>query len=244
MNIIPAIDIKGGRCVRLSQGDMAKETVYSTDPVDQALKWEQAGAKIIHIVDLDGAVEGKPKNAALVRKICRSVECRIQLGGGIRSLEIAEQHFECGVSNIVLGTMLINNWKLALEIINKHPGRVLAGIDTKNGIILGSGWTEVSDLKATVFTATNLAPLTALAGIVFTDVSRDGMLQGTNLKEIENMASLSGGRLIASGGVSTMADLDKLSRIPGVSGAIIGKAIYTGAIDLKGAVGRFQFKAK
>jgi phosphoribosylformimino-5-aminoimidazole carboxamide ribotide isomerase len=243
MVIIPAIDLKGGQAVRLVQGDMDKATVYSGDPVAQAQKWEEAGAKIIHIVDLDGAVEGKPKNAALVKKICDTVKCAVQLGGGIRSKEIADEYIAQGVSRIVLGTMLINNWKTAKEIITAHPGKVLAGIDSKEGIIAGVGWTVLSDLTATLFTATHLAPLIdlgSLAGIVFTDISRDGMMQGANVTEIENMAALSGGRLIASGGVTDMGDLEKLSSVPGVSGAIIGKALYTGAIDLKEAIGRFQ----
>lgn len=240
MVIIPAIDIKGGRCVRLVQGDMNKETVYSSDPVAQAKKWEDSGASIIHIVDLDGAVDGKPTNGALVKKICETVKCTVQLGGGIRSKEIADEYFNSGVGRIVLGTMLINNWKTALEIINSRPGRVLAGIDCKNGKIAGGGWIEVSELTATVFTKTHLAPLLGLAGIVFTDISRDGMMEGANLKEVQNMALLSGGRLIASGGVSSIEDLENLARIKGVSGAIIGKALYTGAIDLKDAIGRFQ----
>jgi phosphoribosylformimino-5-aminoimidazole carboxamide ribotide isomerase len=219
---------------------MNQETVYSSDPVAQALKWEEAGAKIIHIVDLDGAIEGKPKNAALIKKICETVKCRVQLGGGIRSMEIADEYIAAGVDRIVLGTMLINDWRAALEIINAHPGKVLAGIDSKNGKIAGVGWTEVSELSAAVFAATHLAPLITLAGIIFTDISRDGMMQGANMVEVENMAIISGGRLVASGGVSDMGDLEKLSRISGVSGAIIGKALYIGAIDLKEAISRFQ----
>jgi phosphoribosylformimino-5-aminoimidazole carboxamide ribotide isomerase len=240
MVIIPAIDIKGGRCVRLIQGDMSRETVFSSDPVDQAKKWEAAGAQIIHVVDLDGAVEGKPKNAHLVKKICAAVKCTVQLGGGIRSKAIADEYLALGVGRIVLGTMLITNWKSSLEVINAHPGKVLAGVDSKGGKIAAQGWTELSDLTAAIFTATHLAPLVGLAGIIFTDISRDGMMQGANMTEIENMAALSEGRLIASGGVSSMENLEKLSCVKGVAGAIIGKALYAGAIELKEAVDRFQ----
>jgi phosphoribosylformimino-5-aminoimidazole carboxamide ribotide isomerase len=239
MVIIPAIDIKEGRCVRLVQGDMDRETVYAQDPVAQAQKWEQAGATLIHIVDLDGAVEGLPKNAALIGRICRSVKCAVQLGGGIRNEKIADEYLGIGIGRIVLGTLLIKDMPLAERIVRAHPNRVLAGIDGRDGMVAGHGWVEVSAVRA-VDMAKRIADW-PLAGIVFTDISRDGMMEGVNLEETAKMAVATGLPLIASGGVSGRADLKALAAMPGVEAAIVGKALYTGAIDAASAIREFQF---
>ena len=238
MIIIPAIDIKEGRCVRLVQGEMDKETVYNTDPVAQAQIWEAAGASIIHLVDLDGAIEGKPKNGPLIRRICQSVKCAVQIGGGIRTRTAADNYFDAGVERIVLGTLLLKDPIESEKIARSNPGKVLAGIDAKNGMATGNGWTTTSG-----FSATELAErmeMWPLAGIVFTDIARDGMMQGANIDAIRAMAGASRLPVIASGGVSARADLEALSAIPEVWGAIIGKALYTGAIDLAAAIREFE----
>ncbi len=217
---------------------MDRETVYASDPVAQARKWEEAGASLIHIVDLDGAVEGRPKNASLIGDICRSVRCAVQLGGGIRSRQVADEYIALGISRIVLGTLLIKNMPLAEEIVRAHPGKVLAGIDSKNGMVAGDGWVQTS-----VVAATELAKRIAgwpLAGIVFTDISCDGMMQGADLVETAKMAAATQLPLIASGGVSCMDDLAAISAIPGVEAAIVGKALYTGAINPAQAIKRFE----
>ncbi len=237
MLIIPAIDLKNGLCVRLEQGDMNRETVFSRNPVEQAGKWEQAGAELIHIVDLDGAFEGKPKNRAVVEEICRAVKCSVQLGGGIRDIETAELYFSAGVERIVLGSLLLKDCETARKIADKFPKRVLAGIDVKENMVAGDGWLTKSSLTGPEL-ARNLAGW-PLAGIVFTDISRDGVMKGVNIEAVREMASASPFPLIASGGVSSMADLEKLSLVEGVSGAITGRAVYDGAINLSDAIRRF-----
>ncbi len=238
MKILPAIDIKGGRCVRLIQGEMDKETVYNTDPVAQAKIWEAAGASIIHLVDLDGAIEGKPKNGPLIRRICESVSCPVQIGGGIRSRTTADNYFDAGVERIVLGTLLLKDPIESEKIVRSHPGKVLAGIDAKNGMATGDGWITTSATSA--IELAERIELWPIAGIVFTDIARDGMMQGTNVAAISDMARASRLPLIASGGVSSLADLEALAAIPEVWGTIIGKALYTGAIDLAAVIKEFE----
>lgn len=238
MVIIPAIDLKQGRCVRLMQGEMDRETVYSDNPAAQAAAWENAGASIIHIVDLDGAVEGKPKNAAAIRAICGAVKCRVQLGGGVRDMATASEYFSLGVSRIVLGTLLIKDPAAAEAIVRAFPGRVLAGIDAKNGMAAGEGWKNASAVGAEELAA-RLSGW-PLAGVIFTDIARDGMMQGANTSAVAGIAKATPLPVIASGGVSGRADLAALSQIPGVWGAIIGKALYTGAVDLAAAIKEFE----
>ncbi len=237
MIVIPAIDLKDGRCVRLEQGDMEKETVFAQDPVAQAKKWEEAGAGIIHIVDLDGAVEGKPKNEETIRSICKSVKCGVQLGGGIRNIETARNYIEMGLARIILGSLLIKNPVAAREISEAFPEKVIAGIDARDGMAAGDGWMTTSSVSA-VDLAESLAGW-PLGGIVYTDISRDGMMQGPNIEGMRIMADKSPFPLIASGGVTSMDDLYKLSKIKGVDGVIIGKALYTGAIDAARAIKEF-----
>ncbi|MEE8483520.1 MAG: 1-(5-phosphoribosyl)-5-[(5-phosphoribosylamino)methylideneamino]imidazole-4-carboxamide isomerase [Nitrospinota bacterium] len=237
MIVIPAIDLKQGRCVRLEQGDMEKETVFADDPVAQAKIWEDAGAGMIHIVDLDGAVEGKPKNEKTIRSICKSVKCGVQLGGGIRNIETAASYIEMGLARIILGSLLIKNPGAAREISKAYPEKVLAGIDARDGMAAGDGWTTTSSVSA-LDLAESLAGW-PLGGIVYTDIARDGMMQGPNIEGMRLMADKSRFPLIASGGVTSMDDLYKLSEIKGVDGVIIGKALYTGAIDAARAIKEF-----
>ncbi len=224
--------------MRLEQGDYQKETVYAENPVEQAQKWESAGARMIHIVDLDGAKDGKPKNEKFIKEICESLKCPVQLGGGIRSLDIAKRYIQLGVSRMVLGTLLIKDRREAKRIVEAFPHKILAGIDVKDGKAAGDGWTVSSEI-----TAEKLAGDIAdwpLCGIVFTDISRDGMMQGVNVDSMKKILSSTKFPVIASGGVSTRDDLLQLAKIPGVTAAIIGKALYTGALDLKKVLGEFQ----
>ena len=235
---MPAIDLKGGKCVRLIQGDMDLETVYSDDPVDQAKKWESAGARIIHIVDLDGAVHGIPRNGELIRQICKAVKCNIQLGGGIRDMETADAYFDSGVERIVLGSLLLKDPNIAAQMAVKYPKRIIAGIDVKEKHATADGWTTTSSLTGTsIVKALNDWPL---GGVVYTDISRDGMMQGVNMEGLSEMAEVSKHEVIASGGITTMDDLEEVSKVENVGGAIIGKALYKGTIDLKKAIKEFQ----
>ena len=238
MIIIPAIDLKGGKCVRLIQGDMDKDTVYSDDPVAKAKEWESGGSGIIHIVDLDGAVNGEPRNRGVIEAIRAAVDCTVQLGGGIRDMATADAYFELGLDRLVIGSLLLKNPEESKRIAEKYPGKVVAGIDVKDNMATADGWYESSSVSGRELVE-KIADW-PLAGIVFTDISRDGMMQGANIEAIADMASVSDIPLIASGGVSSRDDLDQLSKIDGVWGAIIGKALYTGAIDLHEAVKDYQ----
>lgn len=236
MIIIPAIDLKEGQCVRLRQGIMEDSTVYSDSPVEVAKKWEHMGADIIHVVDLDGAIAGKPVNQQIIKEITESVEIRIQVGGGIRDLKTIEEYIDMGVYRIVLGTIAIKNPSLVEDACNNFPSQIAVGIDAKNGMVAIKGWTEKTEEKAIDFAA-ELEDL-GVSVIIYTDISRDGMLKGPNISAIKEMAMSLSMPLIASGGVSSMDDLMALHSLEdcGVEGAIVGRAIYTGDIDLKKAL--------
>jgi len=238
MLIIPAIDLKDGKCVRLIQGEMDKATIYNEDPLSQALAWEESGAKLIHIVDLDGAFEGKPKNRQIIETICREVKTPIQLGGGIRNRETVESYINAGVDRIVIGSLFLKDFETAKKIAIAFPNKIVAGIDVKENVVTGDGWVSSSSITGKEL-ANKISSL-PLAGIVFTDISKDGMMQGANIEAIADMAKTTRIPLIASGGVSSNKDLDALAKLGGVTGAIIGKAVYTGAIDLKTAIADYQ----
>jgi len=235
MKVIPAIDIKGGKVVRLVQGDYAKETVYSDLPLDIAKKWDKCGAKIIHIVDLDGALEGKLKNIEVVRRIASEVNADIELGGGIRDEATIESVLAAGVSRVVLGTSALDEgfvkrmgWRFGKKII--------VGIDAKDGIVRTKGWIQKTNYKAVDF-ARRLGD-TGIGGIIYTDISKDGMLEGPNIAELETMLTATSLGIIASGGVSTLEDITELKALEskGLVGVIIGKALYEGKIDLAEAI--------
>ncbi len=236
MIIIPAIDLKEGQCVRLRQGIMEDSTVYSDNPVEVAKRWEHMGADIIHVVDLDGAIAGKPVNQKIIKDITESVEVRIQVGGGIRDLKTVEEYINIGVYRIVLGTIAIKNPLLVEDACNSFPGQIAVGIDAKDGMVAIKGWTEKTEEKATDF-ATELEDL-GISVIIYTDISRDGMLTGPNISAVKEMAMSLSIPIIASGGVTSMDDLLALHALEdfGVEGAIVGKALYTGDIDLKKAL--------
>ncbi len=230
MVILPAIDIMGGKCVMLKQGDIKTVTVYDRVPARAAKRWEDAGAKMIHVVDLEGAFEGRPFNIGAIEKILESVKVPIQLGGGIRNLKTVEELLAMGVGKVILGTAALKDDTFLRHVINRHPSKVIIGIDARDGLVAIEGWRDTSNVKALTF-AKQLEGL-GVSTIIFTDITRDGMLNATDFSstaEIINNTSL---RVIASGGVSRVEHLLKLKKI-GAYGAIIGKALYTGRIHLK-----------
>lgn len=236
MLIIPAIDIRGGKVVRLSQGDFHQETVYDDDPVEVARKWESEGASLLHIVDLDGAREGKSVNLELVRKITSEVVIPIEMGGGVRNLETVREVLNKGVSRVVLGTPACSRPDLVKEACQEFGERIAIGIDVKDGLVAVRGWTELTSKEA-VTLAREIENL-GVKTIIFTDVRRDGMLTGPNLKSLEEILQETNVSLIASGGISNLEDVKNLKRLEreGLEGVIIGKALYEGRIELKEAI--------
>ena len=230
MLIIPAIDMRGGRCVRLFQGDYARETVYSDNPAEQAVKWMNDGAKIIHLVDLDGAKAGHPVNVEPVRRICESMNIPCEIGGGIRTEQDAELLFNAGVSRVILGTVVCENPEIAKRFIEKFgPEKVVVGIDAKDGKAAVRGWIETSKVDASELAA-KMAEL-GVKRIIFTDIATDGAFTGPSLKPTAALCRLVPDcRIIASGGVSAAEDAAKLSalKLPNLEGVIVGKALYDG----------------
>ncbi|GHO82935.1 1-(5-phosphoribosyl)-5-[(5-phosphoribosylamino) methylideneamino] imidazole-4-carboxamide isomerase [Dictyobacter formicarum] len=237
MIILPAIDIKDGRCVRLFQGDYAQVTTYDTDPVQVALRWQEAGASWLHLVDLDGAKAGYPVNVELIKRIRAATTLRIEVGGGMRTLEHIEQVLGLGVDRVILGTVAITNRDLLRQALERWGERIVVGLDARDGLVAIAGWIETSQVTA-VALARELSEL-GVQRFVYTDIARDGALTGPNLKALTEMQQAITSSLIASGGVSSLADLQALSQ-SGVEGAIIGKAIYTGAVDLATAIGEIE----
>ena len=234
--VIPAIDLKGGRCVRLRQGRMEEETVYSSDPVAVAKRWEEAGASWIHAVDLDGALEGRSVNEEAVREILKGVGCKVQLGGGIRDLEAIERWLSVGVKRVVLGTVACERPEVVREAVLEFGERIAVGIDAKEGEVMVRGWT-----KGAGRSALDLAKEMEGYGvslIVYTDVKRDGMGTGLNLKEAERMARELSIPLILSGGASSLEEIRRARELSplGVKGVIVGRALYEGLLDLKEAI--------
>lgn len=234
--IYPAIDIRDGKCVRLVQGDYNQETVYNENPEEVARSWEQQGASWIHLVDLDGAKAGHPVNDALVGRIAKRVNVPIQIGGGIRTIADVENYLALGVARVILGTAAIEDRAFVEEVLAKYGEKVAIGIDARDGLVATRGWLETSSVRAEDL-AVELAAKGAKT-FVFTDISRDGMMTGPNTEAIANLARISGQTVIASGGVSQMSDLTKLATHSGdgVGGAIVGKALYIGNINLAEAV--------
>lgn len=230
--LYPAIDIRGGKCVRLIQGDYNQETVYNDSPLAAALAWAEQGGKWIHLVDLDGAKAGEPVNHQLIGEIARNVKVPVQTGGGLRTVENVERLLSLGVSRVIIGTAAIENRPFVEEVLRRFGEQVAIGIDARNGYVATRGWLETSEVKAEELAA-QLAELGART-FIFTDISRDGMMQGPNVEAIARLAQVSGQSVIASGGVSRYEDLDALAAYAdkGVAGAIIGKALYTGSISL------------
>ncbi len=235
MKIIPAVDIKGGRCVRLTQGKEDQETVYSDDPQAMAEHWDEQGAQLIHVVDLDGAFQGLPKNADIIKDIIYSSTVDIQVGGGIRSIEAIASYVNAGAYRVILGTIAHQDPAFVEEACKQFPGKIMIGIDAQDGKVAVKGWTEVSEQSAADL-AKAMEPL-GVAGFIFTDISRDGMLQGPNLDSIRQFAEATSLPIIASGGISGIQDVVSLLSLQseGIEGMITGKALYDKSISFRDA---------
>jgi phosphoribosylformimino-5-aminoimidazole carboxamide ribotide isomerase len=236
MLIIPAIDLKDGRCVRLFQGDMDRETVYFEDPVMAAKHWLAQGATFLHIVDLNGAVEGRPVHTKEVTEICGVAGLSVELGGGLRSVEAVQAALDLGVSRVIIGTAAYGNSQLLQTLCKKFPGKIVVGIDARQGKVAIKGWKETTAMDAVELA--QRCEQDGAARIIYTDISRDGTSSGVNLDETLKIARAVKIPIIASGGVATLGDIGKLLSLEkeGVEGVIIGKALYSGAFTLKDAV--------
>lgn len=236
MLVIPAIDLKDGKCVRLKQGRMDDATTYGDDPVAMAARWVEAGARRLHLVDLNGAFEGQPVNFDAVTAIARAWPgLPVQIGGGIRSAETIEHYLAAGVSHVIIGTKAVKEPEFVGEMCRAFPGHVIVGLDARDGYVATDGWAEVSTLKAT-----DLARRfgdDGVSSIVYTDIARDGMMSGVNVEATARLAREGGLPVIASGGVTDLDDLRRLVAAgePGILGAITGRAIYEGSLDLAAA---------
>jgi phosphoribosylformimino-5-aminoimidazole carboxamide ribotide isomerase len=236
MIVIPAIDLKEGKCVRLEQGLMERDTVFNDDPGAQAKVWEEQGAELLHIVDLDGAFAGEPKNRSAIEAIVRAVTIPTQLGGGIRDIATIEAYLDTGIDRVIIGTAAQRHPELVQEACSRFPGRIVVGIDAKNGMVAVQGWAEVTGV-----TAIELAKKFegfGVCAIIYTDISRDGMMQGPNIEATCALAESISIPVIASGGVSSLQDIRNLMAVEssGVTGVITGKAIYSGALNLAEAI--------
>lgn len=242
MIILPAIDLKAGKCVRLEQGLMDKDTVYNDNPGAQARIWQEQGGELLHIVDLDGAFAGVPKNKEAIKAIVEAIDIPSELGGGIRDLQTIEAYLELGISRVILGTVAKENPALVEEACRKFPGRIVVGIDAKDGLVAVRGWADVTEKKATEM-AREMEGF-GVEAIIYTDIARDGMMQGPNIEQTKALAESISIPVIASGGLSTLDDIRRLMAIEssGVTGVITGKAIYSGAIDLREAVALTKIK--
>lgn len=245
MLIIPAIDLKDGQCVRLRQGRMDDSTVFSGDPVDMAARWVEAGARRLHLVDLNGAFAGEPVNGAIVQAIARRFpDLPIQIGGGIRSAEIIEAYLAAGVQWVIIGTKAVKEPDFVTEMCRRFPGHIIVGIDAKDGLVATDGWAEVSRVQA-VDLARRFAG-DGVSAIVYTDINRDGMMQGVNVEATARLAEACGIPVIASGGVTDMQDIHALTAEAhrGILGAITGRAIYEGTLDVAAAQAWCDVNAK
>ncbi len=236
MIIIPAIDLKEGRCVRLSQGRMDQESVYSENPVQMARHWEAKGAERLHVVDLNGAVSGKPVHRSLIEKMARSIHVPMEVGGGIRDLETIESYLSSGVCWVILGTAAFSNRHLVEEACRLFPGRVILGIDARGGRVAIQGWQEIVSLEAMEL-AKQFDGLD-ISAIIFTDVERDGMGTGVNWERTKALARAASIPVIASGGIARIEEIMHLMNLEadGVIGVIVGRALYTGSLDLEEAI--------
>ena len=234
MIVIPAIDLKDGQCVRLLQGRKDAVTSYSNDPASTARKWEECGAKLLHVVDLDGAFTGSQKNFEAIKKIREAVSMNIEVGGGIRDIRKIDELTGTGINRIILGTAAIENPSLLKKACGKYPGRIIVGIDAKGGKVAVKGWVEVTSVDSKELARD--AEKIGAAGIIYTDISRDGMLIGPNINAMREMVETVNIPVIASGGVSSLEDIKALKEIKKLWGVITGKAIYSGAVDLREAI--------
>jgi len=236
MLVIPAIDLKGGRCVRLYQGDMNQATIYSDDPVATALRWQSEGAERLHVVDLDGAVSGAGVNTAVIEHICQALTIPVQVGGGIREVAAIERLLSMGVSRVILGTVAYRQPEVVATACRRFPGCITVGIDARAGKVAVQGWTEATELEA-IELAKRCAGM-GVSEIIYTDIARDGTAQGVNLDATLALARAVALPIIASGGVASVQDIERLVPLEpdGVVGVIVGRALYTGAVKLADAL--------
>jgi phosphoribosylformimino-5-aminoimidazole carboxamide ribotide isomerase len=236
MIIIPAIDLKEGKCVRLEQGLMEKATIYSEDPATTAKHWEAQGAELLHVVDLDGAFAGAPRNLPAIIAIRNAIKIPIEVGGGIRDLDTIRKLVSIGIDKIILGTAAIKDPSFVQASCSEFPGKIIVGIDAKDGLVAIKGWAEVTKVKA-IDLAKQMQDHGVIA-IIYTDIKRDGMLSGPNIEATRDLAKALHIPVIASGGVHTMKDVENLLAVrhAGITGVITGKAIYSGSLDLKEAI--------
>jgi phosphoribosylformimino-5-aminoimidazole carboxamide ribotide isomerase len=232
MDVIPAIDLLDGQCVRLRQGDYDRVTRFSDDPLEQALSWEKQGAGRLHLVDLDAARSGQPHNDAVIRRITAALSIPVQLGGGVRTAERAEELLACGLDRVILGTAALEDPQLVRDLARRHPHRIVVGIDARDGLVATRGWIEASSVSATELAAGFAG--SGIAAIISTDISTDGTLAGPNLEALRQMALASPVPVIASGGVGSLTDLLSLLALEplGIAGVIVGRALYDGSVDL------------
>lgn len=236
MIVLPAIDLKEGKCVRLEQGLMDRDTIYHDNPAEQARIWQEQGGELLHIVDLDGAFAGVPKNRDAIKAIVDAITIPAELGGGIRDMQTIEAYLELGIDRVILGTVAKENPQLVAEACKKFPGQIVVGIDARDGLVAVRGWADVTEKLATEM-AREMAGF-GVEAIIYTDITRDGMMQGPNIEATRTLAESIDIPVIASGGLSSLDDIRRLMAIEssGVTGVITGKAIYSGAIDLREAV--------
>lgn len=233
MIIFPAIDIKDGRCVRLTQGKFDQVSIYNDNPAEVARLWESVGAQYIHLVDLDGAKDGSPASRDMVKSVIDAVDIPVQVGGGIRSLERADQLIELGARRIILGTAAVNDRELTQAVAERYPGRTAVSVDAVNGMAAVNGWAKVSDTD--VLDICTFMQEIGINTLIYTDILMDGMLKGPNFGEYERLMRETSLDIIASGGVTTKEDITRIAQM-GIYGAIVGKALYDEKIDLKEAI--------
>ena len=236
MLIIPAIDLKDGQCVRLRQGVMEDTTVFSDDPLEMATKWVGEGARRLHLVDLNGAFEGKPVNAECVNEITKTFpDLPVQIGGGIRDIKIANTYIEAGVSYLIIGTMAVTHPEFISELCREFPGKIIVGLDANNGLVATDGWAKQTDIN--VVELSKKYEQDGVSSIVYTDIARDGMMQGVNVKATADLAKETTIPIIASGGITNLDDIAALLKNAhhGIIGAITGRAIYEGMLDFNDA---------
>jgi phosphoribosylformimino-5-aminoimidazole carboxamide ribotide isomerase len=231
VKLYPAIDLKDGLCVRLLRGDMTRATIFNTDPAQQAASFQEAGFRALHLVDLDGAVEGKPVNEAAVSAILEAIDIPVQLGGGIRNVETVERWFEAGIDRVILGTVALSNPDLVHEACERFPGRIAVGIDARDGLVAVEGWSKTSEMRA--LDVALRFENSGVAAIIYTDISRDGAMMGVNVEAAVDLAFALTTPVIASGGVSSLQDIAALRahESAGIEGVILGRALYDGRID-------------
>ena len=239
MIIIPAFDLRDGRCVRLREGRSDRETVFSDDPIAMALRWVSLGATRLHVVDLDGAFAGEPRQTALVAKIVAAVApVPVEIGGGLRDPAAVEAALDTGARWAVVGTRAALDAAFLAEVCRRHPGRIIVAVDARGSRVAVKGWTEVSEQTVTEVGAR--AKDAGAAALLYTDISRDGMEQGPNVEDTASLARAIAMPILASGGVASLDDLRRLAAVPGVEGTVVGRALYTGAIDLAAALREAQ----